>query len=488
MKYVSNPPDAAALMTSARSFGSYDLPAALSDLVDNSIKAHSRNIWVTCSFGSGNPTVSLEDDGEGMRADELKAAMRPASSHPEDARSPDDLGRFGWGLKAASFSQCRVLTVVSTKGGHRCGASWNLDDISNWRMGVLSDVELAVAWPQSADCAHGTCVVWSRCDRLSDDGALTEDAFNASIVHAKARLALTYHRFLEGKVRGRRLTIHFNGQEIEPLDPFHTSHNATQELPGDELTLDGKRVVIRPFVLPHYSKLGLIEYDKLGGEEGYIRNQGFYVYRGERLIISGTWFRLVKHGELSQLVRIAVDIPNSLDSIWKISVDKSNAQLPALLRYRLKQVVDKLRLRSSSIFRSRGGRLDLPSSMPIWSRHARDGAITYSINREHPLIVALTDTSDATRIAATETMLKLIEQGFPVSAFGTDTMSTAGLIHQTEDDPHDLLALLDISLPHLLAAANGDMDAMVLGLKSSEPFSLNWKVVQEHLIRKRWIQ
>lgn len=485
---MSNPPDAAALMTSARSFGSYDLPAALSDLIDNSIKARSRNIWVTCSFGRGDLTVSLEDDGEGMSADELQAAMRPASKHPEDARSPDDLGRFGWGLKAASFSQCRVLTVVSAKGGYCCGASWNLDDISSWRMGVLSDDEINTACPQFVGRIHGTSVIWSRCDRLSDDGALTEDAFNALIVHAKLKLALTYHRFLEGKVRGRKLTISFNGQVIEPLDPFHTPHNATQELPGDELSLDGKKIVIRPFVLPHYSKLGLIEYDKLGGEEGYIRNQGFYVYRGERLIISGTWFRLVKHGELSQLVRIAVDIPNSLDSIWKISVDKSNAQLPALLRNRLKQVVDRLRLRSSNIFRSRGGRLDLPTSMPIWSRHARDGAITYSINREHPLIVALTDTSDATRIAATEAMLKLIEQGFPVSAFGTDTMSSVGVIHQTEDDPHDLLALLDTSLPHLLASASGDMDAMVRGLKASEPFSLNWKVVQEHLIKKRWIQ
>ena len=121
------------------------------------------------------------------------------------------------------------------------------------------------------------------------------------------------------------------------------------------LAVGGKKIIIRPYVLPHYSKLRATDHDRLAGEEGFLKNQGFYVYRNHRLIIRGTWFRLVKYGELAQLVRISVDIPNSLDELWKITVDKSDAQLPAVLRTRLRQIVDGLRKRSSRVNRSKGG-------------------------------------------------------------------------------------------------------------------------------------
>ena len=138
-----------------------------------------------------------------------------------------------------------------------------------------------------------------------------------------------------------------NGQPVEPYDPFHVHHNATQALPSETLTVGGRKIIIRPYVLPHYSKLRATDHDRLAGEEGFLKNQGFYVYRNHRLIIRGTWFRLVKYGELAQLVRVSVDIPNSLDDLWKITVDKSDAQLPAVLRKRLGQIVDGLRKRSS---------------------------------------------------------------------------------------------------------------------------------------------
>src|ERR1700683_386151 len=141
MKVIQNLPDASSLMTSARSFGNYDLPGAIADLIDNSIKAQSRNIKLSCLFDSGSPKVNVVDDGYGMTEAELHAAMRPASSNPLADRSPDDLGRFGWGMKSASFSQCKKLTVISKKEGKLCGAEWDLDNVDNWNMGVLSEQE-----------------------------------------------------------------------------------------------------------------------------------------------------------------------------------------------------------------------------------------------------------------------------------------------------------------------------------------------------------
>ena len=123
MARINNPPEASSLMTTARSFGNYDLAGALADLIDNSIKAQASEISISCNFNNGEPEVRIRDNGYGMSGPELHRAMRPACSHPDDERSPDDLGRFGWGLKSASFSQCKKLTVISLRAGNMSGVS-----------------------------------------------------------------------------------------------------------------------------------------------------------------------------------------------------------------------------------------------------------------------------------------------------------------------------------------------------------------------------
>lgn len=488
MRFEENPPDAASLMMSARSFGNYDLPGALADLIDNSIKAGARDITLTCDFAGGAPEIRIRDDGHGMTGSELRLAMRPASANPLVERSPDDLGRFGWGMKSASFSQCTRLLVLANRSGELSGCVWDLEDVDGWRMGVLEAAEIAATASAELQAADGVEVVWSRCDRLSENGTLTVSEFNALIVHARNRLALIFHRYLAGEVRGRRLTIRLNGQKIDPWDPFYRDHEATQELEPEPLEIAGRTIDIQPFILPHYSKLKTSQYDQLGGEEGFLRNQGFYVYRNHRLIISGTWFRLVRHGELSQLVRVRVDIPNALDHIWKITIDKSDAQLPAALRARLKQIVEGLRRRSAKVFRSRGGRLDRAGTTSVWSRHARGGEINYSINRDHPIIQALLDAGDDDQRRVAAAAIKVIEQAFPVVAFGHDAATGLDSIHQTLSDPESFRADLEAALPLLLAQANGDMAALEALLRITEPWCEAWNTTERVLRDKGWLR
>jgi hypothetical protein len=486
MKFIENPPDAASLMTSARSFGNYDLAGALADLIDNSIKARAHRISLSCLFGSGEPAIRILDDGHGMSADELRVAMRPASGHPLNERSPDDLGRFGWGMKSASFSQCKRLTVLANQAGAVNGAVWDLDDVDGWRMGVLDEIEArGLASPDLLE-RSGVEIIWGKCDRLSENGTLTFEEFNALIVHARNRLALIFHRYLSGEVRGRKLAIELNGQPVEPWDPFHRDHEATQELELETLAIAGRTIEILPFVLPHYSKLKATQYERLAGEEGFLRNQGFYVYRNHRLIISGTWFRLIRHGELSQLVRVRVDIPNALDHLWKITIDKSDAQLPALLRARLKQIVDGLRRRSARVYRSRGGRLDRAGTTSVWSRHARGGEIRYSINREHPVIEALLNGGDEAQQQTAGAALKVIEQAFPVVAFGQDAATQPDSIHQTLSDPEAFRRDLISALPALLHQVDGDFKALTALLRKTEPWCESWNTTQAVLTEKGW--
>lgn len=488
MKFVPNPPDAASLMLSARSFGNYDLPGALADLIDNSIKAGASEVALTCDFAAGDPNIRIWDDGHGMSAMELQQAMRPASCSPLVERSPDDLGRFGWGMKSASFSQCKRLTVLSQRDGEISGCVWDLDDVNEWRMGVLDREEISAIASLELIEKDGVEVLWSNCDRLSENGTLTITEFNALIVHARNRLALIFHRYLAGEVRGRRLVIKLNGQKVEAWDPFHKSDAATQQLEAESLEIAGHNIDIQPFILPHYSKLMTDQYDRLSGEEGFLRNQGFYIYRNHRLIISGTWFRLVRHGELSQLVRVRVDIPNALDHIWKITIDKADAQLPAALRARLKQIVEGLRRRSSKIFRSRGGRLDRQGTTSVWSRHARGGEVRYSINREHPIIEALMDTVDDKQRIAAIAALKIIEQAFPVAAFGHDAIAKIDSIHQTLSDPEAFRADLISALPLLLDQVNGDMVALTTLLRVTEPWCGAWLTTEAVLREKGWLR
>jgi hypothetical protein len=477
MRYVKNSPDAASLMATARSFGNYDLPSALADLIDNSIKAQSHNIEISCRYNRGDPLVGVLDDGYGMTAEELQLAMRPASSDPKLDRSPDDLGRFGWGLKSASFSQCKRLTVITSKGELLSGAQWDLDDVADWKMGVT---------PKLCD-APGTEVLWSCCDRLSDKGTITEDEFNDLIVFSRNRIALIYHKYLTGAVRKHPLKISLNGQNIEGFDPFYRDHAATQELEKEEVKIEGKRIYIQPYILPHYSKVTLSEYERLGGEEGFLRTQGFYIYRNHRLIINGTWFRLAKHGELSQLIRISVDIPNSLDHIWKITIDKGDAQLPAVLKNRLKQIVDGLKARSSKIFRGKGGRIDSHETT-VWSRHARSGEIRYSINRKHPLIASLLGIDEPETKRAARAVIDVVEQSFPVNTFGEDVTKNLTEIHQTEADPHEFRRLVNATLPMMLHEARGDFGRLAELMKRTEPFSRHVKTVQEILREKGWVR
>lgn len=487
--FKPNPPDAASLMTTARNFGNYDLAGAMADLIDNSISAGARTVSLLCDYGEGEPEVRILDDGCGMTPDELIAAMRPASANPQDERSPDDLGRFGWGLKSASFSQCRRLTVVSRKEGQLSGAAWDLDDIDDWKMEVFSESQARRVCSPDLCGRDGTEVIWQRCDRLSEDGSLQRTEFNDLITHARNKLALVFHRYLAGEVGRRRFEIRLNGTPIPEYDPFHREHEATQQLEVEVLPMPGgESVKIQPFILPHFGKLKKSEVDKLAGDEGFLKNQGFYIYRSDRLILHGTWFRLVQFGELAQLIRVSIDIPNSMDSEWRLTIDKSDAQLPSALRKRLRQLVASFKSRSTRVFRARGGKLPARNSAtPLWNRYAKGGEIRYAINPEHPMVEALYHAEGDERDGAVRAALRAIENGFPVSALEADMKNNSDAVHQVIASMDEFRDFVRSALPALLSQQGGDMNALVQRLKLTEPFSSHWEVVEELLKEDGWL-
>lgn len=487
---IKNPPLAKNLMEAARCFGNYDLAAALADLIDNSIQARATLVDISFDSGVGNDVVvRIRDNGIGMDFNTLKLAMKPACSNPRDIRKPDDLGRFGWGLKSASFSQARMLTVVSWCNGRTNAARWDLDDIDDWSMDIMRDQKAKDLLKIPESSISGTEVIWTKTDRIIDkDGySLLDNTLTSKIAHANRWLSIVFQRYLAGE-DNKYLNIVVNGRKLFPIDPFMINHNATQTLDAEIITSSkGSQISIQPYILPHFSKLTVEEQELLGGPEGMVRNQGFYVYRNRRLIISGTWFRLIPHSELSQLTRVKIDLPNDLDSEWQVSLDKSSVQLPQALKARLQSFLRQFNKRSAVIHRKKGVNIGLLEVESIWNRYSKHGHIYYRINRNHPIVEDLLSNDPISENI--KMIFKLLESYFPIEQFIYDVKN--GNVEQSTISTEEFGSIIDQCVINFQNSHSGKIysNEFLDFIKNIEPFASQWKYTLSYVQKitaKKW--
>ncbi|WP_421555431.1 ATP-binding protein [Pseudomonas kitaguniensis] len=420
MKEIEHPPHAASLLESMRSIG-YTLESALADILDNSLSANARNIIIEFR-PQDEPYLAIIDDGHGMSATVLESAMRHGSSNPLDIRSINDMGRYGLGLKTSSLSQCRRMTVVSKQDGVITGFCWDLDIViarQSWIMLKLGEHDL-VNIPHMellVKSVSGTIVLWQNLDKLIAGESSTEAALTVKMNHARDHLSLVFHRFMTKEGQKSPVSISINGNKLPPLDPFLIGHQATQQLDQETFSVDGEKVTVKPFIIPHYSKLSVKEVEVAGGSEGIRNHQGFYIYRNRRLIIWGTWFRLARKDELSKLARVRVDIPNSLDHLWTLDIKKSAAHPPALVRINLKRTIDRIRAVSGRTITFRGRASENKKFISAWSEVIDRDGVRFDINREHPSIMQFQSSLvDKQALNFFEMVLKTIESSFPADS------------------------------------------------------------------------
>jgi hypothetical protein len=470
------PPFAPVLLESMRAIG-YSFEAALADIIDNSISAGARNIEVRFS-PYGDPFVAVIDDGYGIPPEKLVAAMRHGSSDPRVQRSRSDLGRFGLGLKTASLSQCRRLTVVSKVNGSLSAKRWDLDIIEQREDWILLGLtELAIrSLPNINDLlelSSGTMVLWQSFDRLSAGELSIESALGQRMDGAREHLALVFHRFLSPEKPYLPVKILLNGNPVAALDPFLKSHRGTQALPEEQILVDGDPVTIAPFILPHISKLSMADLTIAGGEEGLRRNQGFYVYRNRRLLIWGSWFRLIRQEEITKLARVRIDIPNTLDHLWTIDVRKSAAHPPQAVRERLKTIISRIAEGSRRVYTFRGRKATSDDVLHAWERLTTRTGVEYTINREHPLIKAVEAITDDHYQQLIQRLLRTIETTFPFDAAYADMASER---RPSVEDPAGKYEELFSLISTMLDALGRDSEyakQLIKSLCSIEPFSFH---------------
>ena len=366
-KHIELPPAASRLMTGLRDTD-YQFVTAVADLVDNSISAGAGRVAISIQHEGLNSWVSIEDDGEGMDAKTLSEAMRYGSIKDADYDG-EALGKFGLGLKTASLSQCRKMTVCTRSSAERrifTVMRWDVDKVKDkWLAELLTPDDLPAHLMAGLQKHTGTVVLWENLDRViggyaNPDGKRAKDGLLALADDLAFHLGMVFHRFLDGAVKRRRkLAITVNGNPVSPWDPFAREHKKTLHLKPESfelITPDGKRgeVTYTPFVLPTRDHLTDTEADYLGGPDKWMKQQGFYVYRNNRLIRYGGWLNMRAGDEHTKLARAAIDFPSKLDELFKINIAKERVLLPPELRDQLMPHVKLLWDRADKIYRKEG--------------------------------------------------------------------------------------------------------------------------------------
>ena len=428
-KYFEAPPDATGFGESIRKYG-YDFSSALADIIDNSITAKSSVIEIL--YLPNTDYLYIKDDGFGMSEKTLHKAMVLGGGDPLAKRDPDDLGRFGCGLKTASFSQAKKLTVITKSKNKYSGAQWDLDHIRatrSWQLGMLSKNEIKKYLKNfsNIDSLSGTIVIWENIDQIKGHGKDKTSDQNTKINSAMNHLRLTFHRFMEKEFNRKQVSIIFNGNELIPLDPFLTDHSTPTPIQKIPVTNNGlkEKITLQGFTLPALNKLTKTQLTEIRLKNDLNQAQGFYIYRGNRLIRYGGWLGLKKYQALTNLSRVKVDVPNCLDNEWNTDIKKTQMDPPPIVKNQMKSLLQKFHNPSKKIYKKRAS--DHLDKIEMWERYEKQEDIekeeirvTYSINKKSSKFKLLSEDLKKNQKKAFDELIKKIEDDLPFRQISID--------------------------------------------------------------------
>ena len=470
-------PEAASMIETFRAIG-YNLETAVADIIDNSISSGAKRIYINRIWDGGNTVITIKDDGCGMSSDEIVEAMRPGAHNPLESRSANDLGRFGLGMKTASFSQCRKLTVISKKAkGSSAHWTWDLDYVAMTRKWEL------INWAPKAflnvldEQVSGTMIIWTDLDRVippntSVDDIVAKQKFSDAWARVKSHLAMTFHRFIENN----DVTIYWGENKIEAWNPFCLSEKKIQIFPTETLYFGNSKAEVKGYILPHKNNFSSEEkYKEAEGINGYPAAQGFYVYRGKRLLLAGSWLNLFRKEDHYKLVRISIDLPNTLDSEWQIDIKKSTAIPPLSCREQLRSYALDVRNKGMEVYRHRGKILKKKAGIdfqPLWLEKKKGNKWSFVVNRDNQLIKDLQMEAQTNPAHAINMLLRVIEESIPTPTIFIKQSSEENLQKEPFSDMDTALIqeMLQRMFNNLVASGQTVEQAKAV-LKTIEPFN-----------------
>jgi hypothetical protein len=406
----------------------YTLQAALADLIDNSISARANRVELLIDPSKEPFKLFISDNGEGMSEEILKLAMKLPSQSPAASRNANDLGRFGLGLKTASFSQTRRFTVISRKKGSTkySARSWDLKVLEEglWRIAVNSQSEIneylleyhklsATFYNQFDQFQPNTIIVWHGLHKFEEfiSSAGRENALKKELVEVTAdHLSIVFHRFMERK---SPLKIRLNNNQLIPFNPFPTNLKDLRAIESKTRAFNDDNIKIEGFVLPARA---IVESrseksDWTTKHLGLIDMEGVYIYRADRLISFGGWNAIVKKSSRLQLARLRVDIGNQVDLHLHLNVAKSQVNIPSDLRLGFKSYIDDLRREAEREYYNKGlkrFRNKKEEKSSLWSLEPSNKGLEFVVNKEFPLLESLYENLPAGKVTILNAILRLL--------------------------------------------------------------------------------
>jgi hypothetical protein len=455
----------------------YTFESAIADVIDNSISADCSFVQLFFPTNPLEVSICILDDGWGMSENELFDAMRYGSTASENQRSEVDLGRFGLGLKAASLSQCRRLTVVSKRKDTNLSAfQWDYNFIKEQKEWVIKQFDISeIEKLPNVEClqnlSSGTLVIWEDFDFMEKSSGSIYNTLCDYKEKVSEYISLIFHRF----ITSNKVSFKLNYYNIEAKDPFLENHKKTTIKKEIDLVLPDsngieRHIKIQPYILPFIKDLSEKDIQKIGGVESIKMRQGFYIYRNNRLIIWGTWFGRKKE-ELTKNARIRVDIPNSLDDIWEIDIKKQNATIPRRILNQLTAKVNEVMDNAvrQQTHRGRKSKVDEDTEY-IWNRlEGRSKNFYYEINREHKLFQMVKKNVSEDALRYFELFLEEIEKNIPFQQMYIDQSRNAIDDKISTERDNDIFIKACMMIDLSLKFGNTPANAIDIIMKS-EPF------------------
>lgn len=480
-------PVASSLIETFRSIG-YSFETALADIIDNAITANATEIRIHPVWAGGKSYVTIVDNGYGMSNQELIAALVPGSKNPLQERTEKDLGRFGLGLKTASFSQCRCLSVVSKKKGlDTVYWTWSLDHVAKTNRWEI------IRWvPEEFvnildNYVSGTAVIWTQMDRLvfpdvSERNEKIKRKFMDTMGKAEFHLGMVFHKYLQEEIFKLWWGL---DHQILPWDPFCTYEN-NRRPQSEECLKSGINTIgtAKGYILPSEQTFSSPQNHLIaGGKTGWSNMQGFYVYRGKRLLVAATWLGLRRKELHSQLARIEIIIPNNLDELWQIDIKKSNATPPSEIRDQLSDYAREMCALSELEFRQRrsGKKFgQMASFEPLWIENIKsDKTWSFTINRESAILAVIKEKAKDNPISAINMLLRLIETTLPTrSIYIRESDSSSKKTVSVTEDNDTLRSIIKTIYNNLLSTGISKTGARAR-LRNMEPINQYEQLIEE---------
>ncbi|GGZ88201.1 ATP-binding protein [Algibacter mikhailovii] len=408
----------------------YSLETSLADLMDNSISAKADKIEVLIDTDSEPFKLFLADNGHGMTEEELSKNMQFPSNSPEDSRSDSDLGRFGLGMKTASFSQTRKFTVLSKKKDEKkyFGRTWDVGFLktNGWKIIINSDEEVARLMYQYnqlsnaflngfEDYEPNTIVIWEglyKFENYLKEGN-RKDALKREITEVTSDyLALVFHRFMEKTISP--LQIRINNTIVSPFNPFPEEEKDFRQIEPKQSSFRSDVIKIEGFVLPSRaiseSKKGLTKWTTR--YRGLMDMEGLYIYRADRIILFGGWNGIVKKAPRLQLARLRVEVGNSVDHLLHLNVAKSQIVVPHELRNAFEDYIQELKIDAEREYYNRGIRkfsgTKSQNHIQLFERSYSNKGSVLEVNNNFPLVKNLQESLNKKQNSQLNLLLRMI--------------------------------------------------------------------------------